>query len=550
MMSSFSNPFADSGSAPRPMPPDTPPVPPVAQMRTPAPHQLAGVSSTTAPRLRFSGNDMVEQIVEETRARLRRSYPDGGFKASKIITYPALAAAPRGYFDRFSSDVADGVYYVRSTAGESSRVTGLLQKAKDNPTDYSFQDDAYLAIYQMTSDFLSRKMWQGTQHDIVAALIQDEVLGFGPLDPLWRDRQITEILCNGPFDVQVEIKGELSKVESCHFRDRTQLEGLISQLFRAIGKQLSQTTPLVKGRLSDMSRIYATDKSVSPAGPNLSIRRHPAGFWEPQDLVKYHSASAELMTTIGNIIYKGGSALLIGGTHSGKTSLLNAVTGFYKPNVRILTLEDNLEMKPNPKKFLAAALECRDSGVGRNSDTDIKMRDLVKASLQLRPDVVVVGEVTDGAAYDLCQALNTGHAGASTLHANTSQDAMIRLSSLVSQDGLVSPAGALDFIAAAFDIVVCLRHFPMDGSRRIVSVDEVGTHPTDSTYGRTLKTRPLWRFVSDGIDENKKLTGHWDHVSDLSEDRIQTKALDIEDDLTWDQLQELSSIPDNLRVQV
>ena len=149
-------------------------------------------------------------------------------------------------------------------------------------------------------------------------------------------------------------------------------------------------------------------------------------------------------------------------THN--TSMLNALTGFYPSHARILTLEDNLEMKPNPKKFLAAAQETRPPSPNKLNDRGVTMRDLVWGAMQMRPEVLIIGEVTDAAAYDLCQALNTGHAGASTFHANSSQLAITRVSSLVAQSGLTTIEGAFDLISAAFDFVINVRHFPQDGS--------------------------------------------------------------------------------------
>ena len=292
--------------------------------------------------------------------------------------------------------------------------------------------------------------------------------------------------------------------------------------------------------------MFAVHQTVAPDGPNISIRRHPEGFWTPEELEKFGSASPELMTDLGNLIYKGASPVVVGGTSSGKTSLLNSLTGFYKPKVRILTLEDNLERKPNPKKYLAPPMECKTAT--SDSDNGVSMRDLVKASLQLRPDVIIVGEVTDDAAFDLAQALNTGHAGASTIHANTAEAAIPRISSLIAQGGLATIEGSLDMIAAAFDIIVVTKHFPVDGSRRIVSVEEVGTTPVNIDGRLTLETKPLWKFFEQGLDENGKIVGEWRRLGQLSDKRREQKNLNIEKDLTWEELKELSSIPEGYAI--
>lgn len=227
-------------------------------------------------------------------------------------------------------------------------------------------------------------------------------------------------------------------------------------------------------------------------------------------------------------------------THN--TSLLNALTGFYPENARILTLEDNLEMKPNPKKFLAAAMETRPPAPDKMNDKGITMRDLVWGAMQMRPEVLIIGEVTDAAAYDLCQALNTGHAGASTFHANSSQLAITRVASLVAQSGLTTIDGAFDLISAAFDFVINLRHFPQDGSRRIYSIDEVGSEVVHIQGKPVLKTKQLWKFNTDAV-ENNKVIGHWQQVDDISEERAERRMFDSQKTLTWDELKELSSLP-------
>lgn len=503
------------------------------------------VSPTTQESRKYDmleGDDLILKEIQEIRKKLNAKYPMGGIKTSRIITTDVLIKAPADYFDKYSEAVSDGIKWVRNNLTKDDK-SAIIRDAEMHPTDDAYQEAAYSIVWGFSSEYLGSTHWQGIHRAIITTMISNEIIGFGRLDPLWRDRTIDEIICNGPYDIQIEVKGEIHKVPACKFDSQTHIMNLIDRLYRAVGKTLTQTTAQVKGRLHDKSRMQATHPSISPDGPNFAIRRHPRGYWTPEAMVERGAASEELMTFIGNQIYKGGSYMVIGGTHSGKTSMLNALTGFYKPKVRILTLEDNLEMKPNPKKFLAAPLECRDPSIERPNDTGTNMRDLVKVSMQLRPDVIIVGEVTDHAAYDLCQALNTGHAGASTIHANGSTEAVTRVSSLIAQGGLVTTEGAMDMISKAFDFIVSIKHFPIDGSRRIVSVDEVETNPVEVNGRLTLLTRPLWRFVDTGLDDNKKVTGYWEQVGDISEERRINKMLDIEADKTWEELRELSSLP-------
>lgn len=484
-------------------------------------------------------------LVEANIKMLQKKYPTGGIKASRYITSDVLIQAPKDFFDKYEKTIEDGANFVRAELGDSDQ-SPKIAAAEQNPTDDSYQDEAFYIVQSFVSDFMSREMWRDTHRKIASAMIVNEILGFGRLEPLWRDRRIDEIMCNGPYDVQVEISGEKLRVPGCRFRNAEHLMRLIDKLYQSIGKTVSPLTPLVKGRLHDKSRMFVAHPTVAPDGPNFTIRRHPEGFWTPEELVNFGSAPPEMMEYLGNLIYKGASPAIVGGTSSGKTSLLNSLTGFFKPKVRILTLEDNLEMKPNPKKMLAAAMEVKLST--SDSDNGTSMRDLVKASLQLNPDVIIVGEVTDDAAFDLAQALNTGHAGASTIHANTAAAAIPRISSLIAQGGLATIEGSLDMIAAAFDIIVVTKHFPVDGSRRIVAIEEVGTNPVEIEGRLTLETIPLWKFIEHGLDENGKIVGEWRQLGELSQKRREQKNLNIDRDLNWEELKELSSIPEGYAI--
>lgn len=315
---------------------------------------------------------------------------------------------------------------------------------------------------------------------------------------------------------------------------------LIERLYGAIGKTVAKTTPIVDGRLHDNSRMAVIHPAVAPNGPNFVIRRHKEEYISPAQLVEWGSASQELMTFLGNLIYKGCSVLVIGGTSTGKTTLMSSLSGFYRPDHRILTLEDTLELKVAPGKMNAPGLEC----VEPRKDvpgSGINMRDLVKASLRHRPEVIIVGEVRSAEAYDLCQALNTGHYGMSTVHANSEHHGIYRLMSMISMDGLITSESTLPLIGASFDVIVQVQRM-FDGSRRITSVSEVSPFTSRNEAGEIyLPITPLWKFVDDGLDDDMKVLGHWEQQNDISEQRRTFRRLDLERDLTWDELAELSS---------
>ena len=483
-------------------------------------------------------NGTIEKLLENNIKELRKRYPMGGVKASRFITADVLMEAPSNYFDRYDDTVKKAVDWVQTTISDAGN-SGIIGSAQEDPTNDEKQDEAYRIVQAAASEFMGKYVsFMGIEKTIAVSLICNEIIGFSKLDPLWRDPKVDEILCNGPKDIQVEIRGKIYKVKACHFRDRDHLQGLIERLYGAIGKIVSKTTPIVDGRLHDNSRMAVVHDSVAPFGPNFSIRRHKEDYTPPQKLIEWGSANEELLTFVGNLIYKGCSVLVLGGTSSGKTTLLGALTGFMRSDHRILTLEDNIELKLAPNKLTAASMECLPPRPDR-PNSGVTMRDLVKASLRLRPNAIIVGEVRDGSAYDLCQALNTGHYGMSTIHANSEYDGVYRLVSLVSQGGMIQNEGVLPLIAASFDVIIRIERFPSDGSRKIVSVTEVSPFPERKESGElVLPTRTLWKFVDEGLDEHLKVLGHWEQVGELSKERKELRRLDLEKWLTWEELEE------------
>lgn len=483
----------------------------------------------------------IEKQLENNIRQLRKEYPMGGIRASRFITADILMEAPPSYFDTYDETVRKAVDWVQTTISDAGN-SGIIGAAQDEPTNDERQDEAYRIVQAAASEYMGKySSFIGVEKAIVISLICNEIIGFSKLDPLWRDNKVDEIICNGPKDVQVEIRGKLYRVQACRFRDKAHLQALVERLYGAIGKLVSKTTPIMDGRLHDNSRMAVVHESVAPDGPNFSIRRHKEDYIAPQQLINWGTVPEEVMTYLGNLIYKGCSVLVLGGTSSGKTTLLSALTSFMRPDHRILTLEDNLELKLAPNKLAAAAMECVPERPDRPG-SGVTMRDLVKASLRLRPNAIIVGEVRDGSAYDLCQALNTGHYGMSTIHANSDYDGIYRLVSLVSQGGMIQNEGVLPLIAASFDVIVRIERFPTDGSRKIVSITEVAPFPERKESGElVLPTKMLWKFVDEGLDEHLNVLGHWEQVGEMSEERKELRRLDLERWLTWEELSKLTS---------
>lgn len=495
-------------------------------------------------------DDPVLETIENNYKDLKKKYPNGGWKSFQFITADILRKAPKNWFDQFDKDLQAATNWTQGQLATRDRSDSIAD-AQGDPTNDALQDEAFRAIYSILAEYLDSIAYRGIQRWIMVSLVSSEIIGLSKIDPLWRDRSVDEIIINGPRDVQIEISGQLYRVPAANFRDADHVLGMLERVFGSINKQLSKSTPLVKGRLHDRSRIFAVHPDIAPDGPNVAIRRHPEGYWTPASLEEFGSIDKEIGKFLGNLIYSGCSFAVIGGTSTGKTSFLNAMTGFYRPDVRILTLEDNLEMKPNPTKMLAAAMETKPGNIERG-DEGVTMRDLVKGSLQMRPDALIIGEVTDGAAADLVQALNTGHFGSSTIHANSEFDGIYRIASLVQAGSRLDQAQTLPLIAAAFDFIVFLEHFPLDGSRRVVSISEIDPYVTEEAgKSSVLGVKQLFKFVNDGVVQapneegvlKPKITGHWEKTGDLSDVRRQRRHLDLHPDLSWEELVELSTIP-------
>lgn len=485
--------------------------------------------------------DRILDALAANYDRLKKRYPTGGVKTIRFLTADILAVTPPGYFEKYDEVAKEATRWVQSQIAERER-SDAIAEAQANPTDDSYQDDAFRVIYDVYSDSPFSKRFSGITKYLLLLFVTNEIIGFSKIDPLWRDRKIDEIIMNGPRDIQIEVSGKLLRMPAVTFRDEDHIMVLLERLFASLNKTLSKTTPITKGRLHDQSRLHAVHTSVAPAGPNVNIRRHPDRFWTAKELVERHSMSEEVATFLGNLIYKGCSFVIIGGTSTGKTSFFNAMTGFYPNDERLVTIEDNLEMKPNPTKALAAAMEAKPPTPDRPG-SGVSMRDLVKASLQMRPDGILIGEVTDGAAYDLVQALNTGHFGGSTIHANSEYDGIYRVASLIQQGAELSQAQTLPLIAAAFDFIVMLESFPVDGSRKVSSISEVDPYVQRGSDGQpTLGVNRLFHFESSGTVEGK-LQGQWVKDSEISETRRMRRRLDMIPDLSWEELVELSAIP-------
>lgn len=316
--------------------------------------------------------------------------------------------------------------------------------------------------------------------------------GFGPLDAILRDESITEIMVNGPKNVFVERRGKLTKLERT-FEDEEQLLQVIRRIVRLAGREVNQSSPIVDTRLPDGSRVNVVLQPIALNGPILTIRKFSRDPMTIAKLIEYGSITPEIAGFLEKLVKARYNIFISGGTGSGKTTFLNAVSNYIPKDERVITIEDSAELTIEGVDNLVT-METRNATASAENAA-ITIRDLIKSSLRMRPDRIIVGEVRGGEALDMLQAMNTGHDGSlSTGHANSAEDMLSRLETMVLQgsEGLPLPA-IRQQISSALDIIVHLGRM-RDRSRKTLMIAEV--LGIDHTTG-SIQLNPLYQFRED-----------------------------------------------------
>ncbi len=331
--------------------------------------------------------------------------------------------------------------------------------------------------------------------------VLDELLGLGPLEPLLKDPTITDILVNGHDRVFVERYGVLEP-SPVRFKDDRHLVRIIQKIVSAVGRRIDESSPLADARLADGSRINAVLPPLALDGPILSIRKFAKMPIDIARLVEIGSMPAQVADVLKAIVLGRLNILISGGTGSGKTTMLNAMSAFIGPTERIVTIEDSAELQLQQSHV--ARLETRPPNMeGRG---EIAQRDLVKNALRMRPDRIIVGEVRGGEAFDMLQAMNTGHDGSmTTVHANTPRDALSRVEQMIGMSGIdIPPRSARGQIASAINVVIQVARMS-DGRRRLMSVSELS-----GMEGDVITMQEIFRYRQTGIDGDGVVLGHFE----------------------------------------
>lgn len=328
--------------------------------------------------------------------------------------------------------------------------------------------------------------------------IMHEVLGLGPIEPLLADVTVADILINGPHKVYVERFGVLEPTD-VRFRDEAHLRKIIDRIVSRVGRRIDDSVPMVDARLSDGSRVNAIVPPLALDGATLSIRKFSKDPLLLDALIERRSVTPEIGAILKAIVQGRLNILISGGTGTGKTTFLNMLSSFIPPKERVITIEDAAELQL--KQDHVVRLETRPANI--EGKGQITQRDLVKNALRMRPDRIIVGEVRGAEAIDMLQAMNTGHDGSlTTIHANSSRDALTRLETMVAMEGLNLPTKAVrHYISSALDVIIHLSRLS-DGSRKMTSIQEVS-----GMEGDVITLQEIFQFEQSGLDEQGKVQG-------------------------------------------
>jgi pilus assembly protein CpaF len=332
----------------------------------------------------------------------------------------------------------------------------------------------------------------------LATEIADDILGHGPLERPLADESITEIMINGPHDIWIERQGHLHPT-SIRFTDESHLRRIINKIVAQVGRRIDESSPMVDARLPDGSRVNAVLPPLSLSGPLVTIRKFGTKRWNLPDLIRLGTLSGETVDFLTMCIQAELNILISGGTGSGKTTLLNAMSAAIPDEDRIITIEDAAELKLNQRHVLR--LEARPKNI--EGEGEVPIRALVRNSLRMRPDRIIVGEVRGAEALDMLQAMNTGHDGSlCTVHANTPRDALSRVETMVLMAGYDLPVRAIrQQVASALDLIVHLERLH-DGSRRVTAITEVQRMESD-----IVTMQDLFCFQIDDVTSTRTVVG-------------------------------------------
>lgn len=376
----------------------------------------------------------------------------------------------------------------------------LLDQINLSALDKMPRDKIRAEVATIVNEFLAERRTALNRHEreVLVDDVLDELLGLGPLEPLLQDETITDILVNGPKTVFVERNGRLERMGTT-FKDDRHLNRIIQKIVSAVGRRIDESSPFVDARLADGSRVNAIVAPLAVDGSLLSIRKFAKKRIGIERLIELGSVPEPMAEVMRAVVMSRRNVLISGGTGSGKTTLLNAMSSYIDEAERIVTIEDSAELQLQQSHV--ARLETRPPNI--EGKGEVTQRELVKNALRMRPDRIIVGEVRAGEAFDMLQAMNTGHDGSmTTVHANTPRDALSRIEQMIGMSGIDMPMqSARAQIASAINVVIQVGRLS-DGRRRVMSLSEI-----TGMEGQTITMQEIYRFHITGRDEDGNVLG-------------------------------------------
>ncbi|MCM8710237.1 CpaF family protein [Clostridium sp. SYSU_GA19001] len=352
----------------------------------------------------------------------------------------------------------------------------------------------------------------------------DEIIGFGPITGLLADSKVTEIMVNGPAHVYIERDGKLVLTDA-KFKNDNHVLHVIKKIVAPIGRRIDESSPMVDARLPNGSRVNAIIPPLAIDGPSITIRKFAEDPFKVEDLVRFGTMNSKMAELLKYCVEGRLNIVVSGGTGSGKTTTLNVLSSFIPNDERIVTIEDAAELQLSQEHVVR--LETRPANI--EGKGEITIRDLVKNSLRMRPDRIIVGEVRSGEALDMLQAMNTGHDGSLTTgHANSPRDMLSRIETMVLMSGMNLPVKAIrDQVASAIDLIVQQSRL-MDGSRKITHITEV-----QGMEGDVIILQDIFRFEQRGLDNKGKVRGEFVSTGIMPKfvQKLREKGINISPDL-------------------
>jgi pilus assembly protein CpaF len=418
------------------------------------------------------------------------------------------------------TDSAHGIHALQQVKGRVHRK--LLERLNLSNLDRLERQQVADAVRRVVQDLITQESvpLNFEERDAVVVQVLDEIFGLGPLEPLIKDPEVSDILVNTFKQVYIERHGRLEKTEVM-FQDDRHLLQVIDRIVSAVGRRIDDSSPMVDARLPDGSRVNAIIKPLALDGPHLSIRKFKRDALSGEDLLRTETLTEPMLALLKAIVKARLNVLISGGTGAGKTTLLNILSSFIPITERIVTIEDSAELQL--KQPHVVRLETRPANI--EGSGEVPQRLLLINALRMRPDRIIMGECRGSEAIDMLQAMNTGHDGSlTTLHANTPRDALSRLETMISMANLELPERAMrQQIASAINVVIQVSRLS-DGSRKLMQVSEIV-----GMEGDIITMQDIFVYEREGIAENDKVLGHFraTGIRPRFSDRLKSYGIDL-----------------------